>query len=115
MSVPGFRTPEIILVTTLLDQVKYPQAALSALYLRRWDMELTLRHLKTTLQMEHLSCKTPNNVERELRIHLLMHNLVRRLMLENFSPGRCAFESDQLRRRFGGRPPLWRSPPPSAQ
>ena len=83
MSVPGFRTQEIILVTTLLDRVKYPQAALSALYLRRWDMELTLRHLKTTLQMEHLSCKTPNNVERELRMHLLMHNLVRRLMLES--------------------------------
>ncbi len=46
-------------------------------------MELTLRHLKTTLQMEHLSCKTPHNVERELRMHLLMHNLVRRLMLES--------------------------------
>jgi hypothetical protein len=46
-------------------------------------MELTLRHLKTTLQMEHLSCKNPNNVERELRMHLLMHNLTRRLMLES--------------------------------
>jgi hypothetical protein len=83
MSVPGFRTQKVILVTTLLDRVKYPPAALSALYLRRWEMELTLRHLKTTLQMEHLSCKTPNNVERELRLHLLMHNLVRRLMLES--------------------------------
>ena len=83
MSVPGFRTRQVILVTTLLDRVKYPPAALSALYLRRWDMELTLRHLKTTLQMEHLSCKTPNNVERELRMHLLMHNLVRCLMLQS--------------------------------
>jgi hypothetical protein len=83
MSVPGFRTQQVILVTTLLDRVKYPAAALSALYLRRWEMELTLRHLKTTLQMEHLSCKNPNNVERELRMHLLMHNLTRRLMLES--------------------------------
>jgi hypothetical protein len=46
-------------------------------------MELTLRHLKTTLQMEHLSCKNPHNVERELRMHLLMHNLIRRLMLQS--------------------------------
>jgi hypothetical protein len=78
----GFRTRRLLLVTTLLDGVKYPPSALAQLYRRRWDMELTLRHLKTTLQMEHLSCKTPGNVERELRLHLLVHNLVRRLMFE---------------------------------
>jgi len=78
----GFRTHQVILVTTLLDSGKYSVADLGALYRRRWDMELTLRHLKTTLQMEHLSCQTPENVERELRMHLLVHNLVRRLMLE---------------------------------
>ena len=78
----GFRTCEVILVTTLLDPVRYPTSAFSQLYRRRWDMELTLRHLKTTLQMEHLSCQNPENVRRELRMHLLMHNLVRRLMLE---------------------------------
>ena len=32
--------------------------------------------------MEHLSCLTPENIERELRLHLLVYNLVRRLMLE---------------------------------
>jgi hypothetical protein len=83
MNVPGFRTRQVILVTTLLDPLKYSAADLGALYLRRWEMELSLRHLKTTLQMEHLSCKNPDNVERELRMHLLMHNLVRRLMLES--------------------------------
>jgi hypothetical protein len=79
---PGLRTKQLILVTTLLDSVNYPPEALSQLYYRRWAMELTLRNLKTTLQMEHLSCKTPANLERELRLHLLVHNLVRRLMLE---------------------------------
>ena len=78
----GFRTRQVTLVTTLLDPETYSAAALGQLYRRRWEMELTLRNLKTTLQMEHLSCKTPNNVERELRMHLLVHNLVRRLMLE---------------------------------
>jgi hypothetical protein len=82
MALPGFRTREVILVTTLLDNLKYPAEALGELYLRRWDMELTLRHLKTTLQMEHLSCKNPDHIERELRMHLLVHNLGRRLMLE---------------------------------
>jgi hypothetical protein len=78
----GYRTRKVILVTTLLDSKKYPPAALAQLYRRRWDMELSLRHLKTTLQMESLSCKSPENVQRELAMHLLMHNLVRRLMFE---------------------------------
>jgi len=79
---PGFRTQKIILVTTLLDATLYPPSALAQLYRRRWDMELSLRHIKTTLQMEHLSCKTPENVQRELHLHLLAHNLIRRLMFE---------------------------------
>jgi hypothetical protein len=83
LSVRGFRTREVIIVTTLIDPVKYPCHALGQLYLRRWEMELTLRNLKTTLQMEHLSCKNPDNIERELRMHFLVHNLVRRLMLES--------------------------------
>lgn len=82
MEVPGFRTKKVILVTTLLDSEKYPPAALSELYYRRWAMELTLRNLKITLQMDHLSCKTPGSLDREIRMHFLMHNLVRRLMLE---------------------------------
>jgi len=78
----GFRTRKIILVTTLLDPDKYPPNALAQLYRRRWHLELSLRHLKTTLQMERLSCKTPSMVQRELSMHVLVHNLIRRLMLE---------------------------------
>jgi hypothetical protein len=82
MPIPGFRTRQVILVTTLLDSLQYPPAALDQLYYRRWAMELTLRNIKTTLQMDQLSCKTPRNLEREIRMHFLAHNLVRRLMLE---------------------------------
>ena len=82
LGLPGFRSTQVILVTTLLDSVQYPPAALGQLYYRRWAMELTLRHLKTTLQMDLLSCKSPAMLEREWRLHILVHNLVRRLMLE---------------------------------
>jgi hypothetical protein len=78
----GFRTRQVMLVTTLLDPRTYPAAALSSLYYRRWQMELALRSIKTILQMEHLSCKTPATILRELHLHLLVHNLIRRLMLE---------------------------------
>ena len=80
--VRGFRTQTVILVTTLLDPVKYPPQELAKLYLRRWNMELSFRHLKCTLQMDQLSCKTPAMVEREMRMHLLAHNIVRRMSLE---------------------------------
>jgi len=82
LAIPGFRTRQLILVTTLLDSAKYPPEALSQLYFRRWAMELTLRNIKITLQMDQLSCKNPENLEREIRMHFLVHNLVRRLMLE---------------------------------
>jgi hypothetical protein len=82
LAIPGFRTRQVTLVTTLLDSDQYPPEALSQLYFRRWAMELTLRNIKITLQMDQLSCKTPQNLEREIRMHFLVHNLVRRLMLE---------------------------------
>jgi len=82
LALPGFRTRQVVLVTTLLDCDQYPPEALSKLYFRRWAMELTLRNIKITLQMDQLSCKNPQNLEREIRMHFLVHNLVRRLMLE---------------------------------
>jgi hypothetical protein len=88
----GFRTRQVTLVTTLLDSAQYPPSALSQLYLRRWAMELTLRNIKTTLQMDYLSCKNPENLEREIRMHFLLHNLVRRLMLEAARRHRVALE-----------------------
>lgn len=80
--VKGFRTKSVILVTTLLDPLKYPASELSRLYLRRWAMELSFRHIKSTLQMDFLSCKTPEMIEREMRMHILAHNIVRRIILE---------------------------------
>jgi hypothetical protein len=92
LEMPGFRTRQVLLVTTILDSVKYPPIALGQLYYRRWAMELTLRNLKCTLQMEHLSCKTPPNLDREIRMHFLAHNLVRRLMLEAARRSRVALD-----------------------
>ncbi len=99
LDLPGFRTRRVTLVTTLLDSAQYPPEALSRLYFRRWAMELTLRNLKITLQMDQLSCKNPENLEREIRMHFLVHNLVRRLMLEAARRHRAPLE----RISFAGR------------
>jgi hypothetical protein len=82
VAVAGFRTRDIILVTTLLDPVLYPVAELAGLYLRRWRVELFLREIKTTLRMDTLTCKTPPMLYRELMMHLIAYNLIRGLMVE---------------------------------
>ena len=40
------------------------------------------RDIKSTLQMDVLSCKTPEMIARELRMHFLAHNLLRRIGME---------------------------------
>ena len=82
VEIRGFRPREIFLVTTLLDPIEYPVAELAGLYLRRWRVELFLRDIKTTLQMERLSCQSPAMVGKELLRHLMAYNLIRGVMVE---------------------------------
>jgi hypothetical protein len=82
VSIRGFRSREIFLVTTLLDPLEYPVAELAQLYLRRWRVELFFRDIKTTLQMEMLSCKSPKMIYREVLMHLIAYNLIRCLTVE---------------------------------
>ena len=79
---PGFRTREVTLVTTLLDAELYPLDALASLYATRWRVELYLRHLKTTMKMDVLKCKTVEGVLKELTVYAIVYNLVRLVMLE---------------------------------
>jgi hypothetical protein len=76
----GFRTQRYVVVTTLLDPVAYPPAALADLYRRRWSAELDLRALKVTLGMDVLRCQSPDLVRKEIGMHLLGYNLIRGVM-----------------------------------
>ncbi|MFN6455600.1 MAG: IS4 family transposase [Nostoc sp. EfeVER01] len=78
--VPGFRTERVSLITTLLDTTAYSTLDIVGLYGQRWDVELDLRHLKTTLGMDILRCKTPSMVRKEIYVYLLAYNLLRGLM-----------------------------------
>ncbi|MBD2200468.1 MULTISPECIES: IS4 family transposase [Calothrix] len=78
--IPGFRTQRVSLITTLLDKVTYSTLDIVRLYGQRWDVELDLRHLKTTLGMDVLRCKTPSMVRKEIFVYLLAYNLLRSLM-----------------------------------
>jgi len=79
---PGLGKVTITLVTTLLDPVKYPAADLLDLRLRRWDVETNIGHLKTTMGMDVLRCKSEEGVRKELTVFAIAYNLVRVVMLE---------------------------------
>ncbi len=77
---PGYRTKYVTLVTTLLDPEVYPTTEIMRLYGQRWEVELNLKHLKTTLGMDILRGKTPEMVRKEIYAYLLAYNLLRTLM-----------------------------------
>ena len=79
---PGFRTQSVTLVTTLWDAESYPAEALAELYLRRWRMELWLRDIKITMDMDMLRTKTPARVRAELAMFLVGYNLMRTVMFD---------------------------------
>ena len=82
------------LVTTLLCDKEVPKDALKLLYRSRWNIEVDLRHIKTTLGMEMLSCKTPEMAEKEIWVYLLAYNLIRLIMAQ------AALLSDRLPREL---------------
>ena len=77
----GFRAKEITLVTTLIDAEAYSFEALADLYRQRWETETNFGHLKTTMKLDVLKCKTVDGVLKELQVFALIYNMVRQVML----------------------------------
>ncbi len=84
----GFRPEEIILFTSLADRNEYPREKLMELYYRRWEMELRIRDIKSTMGMSLLRSKTPAGCRKEFWMGLLAYNLVRGIMLDAALRGR---------------------------
>ncbi len=106
------------MLTTLLGPGPYPAAALAELYGQRWQVETNLRHLKQTLGLDVLKCRTRAGVEKEIVMFALVYNLVRSVMLaeaerRGVRPDRISF-IDTLRQLCwplcGADPPLLVNP-----
>ena len=76
----GRRTRVVTIATTLLDPMRYPKRRIAELYGLRWEVETNFRHLKTTMGMDKLKCKSVDGVLKELMIFVLVYNLVRAAM-----------------------------------
>lgn len=70
---------DLILVTTLTAADEHSGADVAALYQQRWQIELKLRDLKTTLGMEELAVKTPAMAHKTLAMLMIGYNLIKAL------------------------------------
>ena len=92
VAAPGFRTRQVVLVTTLLDAQAYPAPALRELYGERWNVELHFQQIKVSLAMDVLRCKSPELIAREVLLHRIAYNLIRCLMQRSAHLHRVALE-----------------------
>ncbi len=73
------RATQFKVVTTILAQA-IDGRQIGNLYERRWEGEVDIRSIKSTMQMDILRCKTPDMVHKEIWAHLLAYNLLRTVM-----------------------------------
>ena len=82
---PGFRSREVVIITTMLDPCDVSVTELADLYRMRWNNETDFSSLKVTLQMDVLRCKTPELVRKEVWTHVIAYNLIRTVMAQSCS------------------------------
>jgi hypothetical protein len=73
------RAEQFHVVTTILD-ASIDGGQFGDLYERRWEGEVDIRSIKSTMKMDILRCKTPEMVHKEIWAHLLAYNLLRTAM-----------------------------------
>jgi hypothetical protein len=75
----GCRVRKLTVITTLLDNTEYSTYDITDLFHKRWHVELDIRAIKSTLKMDELRCLTPQMVEKEIWVHFLGYNLIRKV------------------------------------
>lgn len=81
----GFRTISRVIITTFLNPNQANKKQLEELYNQRWMVEINLRSIKEVMCMGILRGKTPAMVRKEIWMHLLAYNLVRKIMAQSAS------------------------------
>ncbi len=88
------KSEQLNVVTTLTDHQEYPAEDIGKLYGYRWHVELDIFSIKQTLNLNHMRCKSPDMIRRELWVTLLGYNMVR------VACAQAAFEYDKLARQM---------------
>ncbi len=83
LTIREFKIGGKIMVTTMTCSQRHSKEALKSLYQSRWHVELDIRHIKDTMGMNILSCKTPEMAIKEIWVYLLAYNLIRLMMAQS--------------------------------
>ncbi|MFT5327555.1 MAG: hypothetical protein ACI8P0_005447 [Planctomycetaceae bacterium] len=79
----GYRPDTFAVATTMLDDRNVPANWIRSVYESRWLVELDIRAVKCSLNMDILRAKSPDMVRTELWSCLLAYNLIRLKMLQS--------------------------------
>ena len=78
---PQYPKSPFVLMTTLLDET-IDKADIVALYASRWDIEISIREIKTIMHINILRSKTDDMIHKELAASLIAYNLIRKIILK---------------------------------
>jgi hypothetical protein len=70
---------DYLIYTTVLDKT-IPKDEFQILYLTRWDIEISIREIKTIMDINILRSKTPDMALKELLVTLATYNLIRKVI-----------------------------------
>jgi len=79
----GFRPSQFTVTTTMTDDEQYSGNWIRSIFESRWLVELAIRAIKCSLNIDILRAKTPVMVRTELWSCLLAYNLIRVKMLQS--------------------------------
>jgi hypothetical protein len=79
----GFRSKKYTIATTMVETKVYSRDWIASIYRSRWLVELDIRSIKCSLDMDIVRAKTPAMVRTEIWSCLLAYNLIRMKMLQS--------------------------------
>jgi hypothetical protein len=88
-----------VLLTTLFDEA-IPAMEIVLKYTHRWDIEITIREVKTLMGMNIARCKSEEMVFKEFGVGLIAYNLIRRIMVESVEKTDFPPETDIFQKLF---------------
>jgi len=69
---------EYTLLTSVVEQ-EIDKNEIQMLYLTRWDIEISIREIKTIMDINVLRSKTPEMLKKELNVSLAAYNIIRKI------------------------------------
>jgi hypothetical protein len=82
-----------VLFTSLTDKA-ISKDEIQVLYLTRWDIEISIREIKTIMGINILRSKTPEMLKKELNVSLAAYNIIRTIIYESIKDFRFSPERD---------------------